>query len=106
LCFRHPDHGRGQDADILSNNDSLLRRCGSIRPHPPETARDARLLAFFAALLVLTYIQQIPGIVPDMRYLSPTSRSSSRPACSGIQCAIATHFRGGIPAREDHRAAT
>lgn len=42
--------------------------------------RDARLLAFFAlatVLVVLTYIRQIPGmpaspgIVPDMRYLSP-----------------------------------
>jgi hypothetical protein len=52
----------------------LRRRSTGISP------RDARLLAFFAlaaALVVLTYARTIPGmsaspgIVPDMRYLSP-----------------------------------
>ncbi len=52
-----------------------------IRKRPTGISpRDARLLAFFAlaaVLVVLTYIRQIPGmpaspgIVPDMRYLSP-----------------------------------
>ncbi len=54
---------------------ALLRR----RPTGIDS-RDARLLAFFAlaaVLVVLTYIRSIPGmpaspgIIPDMRYLSP-----------------------------------